>query len=343
MRAIFQLFENWIDPYRRSGDLQPPRETLGFILFYLRQAKAPFFAMLVVGGLVAMVEAGLFWSVGLLVDMLDSAPKEAGWDGLLAMHGGALAAMALFVLVGRMTVVALNALLEEQTIVPGFFNMMRWQAYVHVARQSLSFFQNDFSGRIVSKVWAGGQATGDLMVSLLQVVWFILIYALSTMALVAALDWRLAAVIAVWLVGFGFIARHFNQHSRLGAYMDPMADKLLLVSVFVVLGIAGELPLWLVVLAVSRDALIVFAVLLSSVMGQPVEMKPLVVSKLNTAVQLVLAALVLAELAFGVGMGMVRPALIILSGLLTVASAAAYLVAWLRHMSGYGEGGTSST
>ena len=136
----------------------------------------------------------------------------------------------------------------------------------------------------------------------------------------------------------GFIARHFNQRSRLGAYLDPMADKLLLVSVFVVLGIAGELPLWLVVAVVSRDALIVFAVLLSSVMAQPVEMKPLMVSKANTAIQLVLAAVVLGELAFGIDIGALRPALIILSGLLTVASAAAYLVAWLRHMSGYGEG-----
>ncbi len=227
MRAIFQLFENWIDPYRRSSDLQPPRETFGFILFYLKQAKAPFVAMMVVGGLVAMVEAGLFWSVGLLVDMLDGAPKDAGWSGLIALHGGALAAMALFILVGRMTVVALNALLEEQTIVPGFFNMMRWQAYVHVARQSLSFFQNDFSGRIVSKVWAGGQATGDLMVSLLQVVWFILIYALSTMALVAALDWRLAGVIALWLIGFGFIARFFVPRIRRLARASAEASSML--------------------------------------------------------------------------------------------------------------------
>ncbi len=141
----------------------------------------------------------------------------------------------------------------------------------------------------------------------------------------------------------GFIARHFNQRSRLGAYLDPMADKLLLVSVFVVLGIAGELPLWLVIAAVSRDALIVFAVLLSSVMAQPVEMKPLMVSKANTAIQLVLAAVVLGELAFGIDIGALRPALIILSGLLTVASAAAYLVAWLRHMSGHGEGGTPNS
>ena len=63
----------------------------------------------------------------------------------------------------------------------------------------------------------------------------------------------------------GFIARHFNQRSKLGAYLDPMADKLLLVSVFVVLGYMGELPLWLVIAAVSRDALIVSAVMLSTV------------------------------------------------------------------------------
>lgn len=153
-------------------------------------------------------------------------------------------------------------------------------------------------------------------------------------------DWAFAGFVIAGVSDAvdGFIARHFNQRSVLGAYLDPMADKLLLVSVFVVLGIMGHLPLWLVILAVSRDALIVCAVLLSTVMGNPVVVKPLMVSKANTAVQIVLAAVVLAELSFGFGLGPVRPALIMLSGLLTVASAAAYLVAWLRHMSGYGEG-----
>ena len=138
----------------------------------------------------------------------------------------------------------------------------------------------------------------------------------------------------------GFVARHFNQRSKLGGYLDPMADKLLLVSVFVVLGFMSELPLWLVIAAVSRDALIVCAVLLSTVMGNPVEMKPLMVSKANTAVQIVLVAVVLAELAFTTDFGPLRPALIILSALLTVASAGAYLVAWSRHMNRHGEGET---
>lgn len=135
----------------------------------------------------------------------------------------------------------------------------------------------------------------------------------------------------------GFIARNFNQRTRLGAYLDPIADKVLLVSVFVVLGIIGQLPLWLVIAVVSRDALIVCAVVLSTVMGHPVEMRPLLVSKANTAVQIILAAEVLAELTFNLHLGLVRQGLVLLSGLLTAASAAAYLVSWLRHMSGYGE------
>src|SRR5690606_13790566 len=94
-----------------------------------------------------------------------------------------------------------------------------------------------------------------------------------------------------------------------------------------------------VIVAVSRDALIVCAVLLSTVMGNPVEMKPLMVSKVNTLAQIVLAAVVLAELAFTADFGPIRQVLIILSALLTVASAGAYLVAWSRHMSTDGEGG----
>lgn len=156
-------------------------------------------------------------------------------------------------------------------------------------------------------------------------------------------DWRLAfagfVVAGVSDAVDGFIARRFNQHSRLGAYLDPIADKLLLVGVFVMLGVLGELPLWLVVLAVSRDGLIIGAVALASLMGSPIEVRPLLVSKANTAVQIVLAALVLAELAFAADFGPVRPGMIVLSALLTVTSAGAYLVAWSRHVSKNGEDG----
>ena len=158
--------------------------------------------------------------------------------------------------------------------------------------------------------------------------------------LIGEMGWAFAGFLAAGVSDAldGFIARHFNQQSELGAYLDPAADKLLMVSVFVVLGIMGHLPLWLVIAAVSRDGLIVAAVLLSSVMGRPVTMKPLLVSKANTAVQIALAVVVLGELAFSVDAWPVGQVLVWLSGALTVASAAAYLVAWLRHMSGHGDG-----
>ena len=78
----------------------------------------------------------------------------------------------------------------------------------------MSFFQNDFSGRIVAKVWAAGQASGDLMISVLQVAWFILVYAAATLSLVAGLDWRLGVVVLAWFTVFGFLARFFVPRIR---------------------------------------------------------------------------------------------------------------------------------
>ena len=181
--------------------------------------------------------------------------------------------------------------------------------------------------------------------NLITILRFVLVPAVVLAMLNMRWDWAFAGFLVAGISDGvdGFIARRFNQHSKLGAYLDPMADKVLLVSVFVVMGFIGELPLWLVVTMVSRDALIICAVLLSTVMAHPVEMKPLYVSKANTAAQIVLAAVVLGELALGLHLDPLRPALILLSGVLTVASAAAYLVAWLRHMSGYGEGSTPGT
>lgn len=130
----------------------------------------------------------------------------------------------------------------------------------------------------------------------------------------------------------GFIAKRFNQATELGAYLDPIADKLLLVSIYVSLGVSGILPPWLVILVVSRDILIVGALVLSWLMEQPVPITPLMVSKANTTVQIVLAALVLGGLGFGIDMPYLILGMTILVAILTVLSAAAYLRLWLLHM-----------
>lgn len=225
MNSIYRLFERWIDPYRASGQEQIPNTAGAFLWHFVRQAKLAFFAMLILGGLVALMEAALFWFVGRLVDLLGSFDRLLGWDGLMASHGTELLGMLVLVFAVRTLVIALAALVEEQAIVPGFFNMVRWQAHQKVARQSVSFFQNDFAGRLATKVWQAGQATGDFMVSLLQVIWFSVVYAVSTVALVGSLDIRLALIVVAWLGVFGLLARHFLPRVRKSARESAEANS----------------------------------------------------------------------------------------------------------------------
>ena len=130
----------------------------------------------------------------------------------------------------------------------------------------------------------------------------------------------------------GFIARQYNLRSQLGTYLDPIADKALLVSIYVALAIAGELPVWVTTLVVARDLLIVGAVMLAVVLGRPVRVRPIAVSKANTLTQIVLAAVVLAANAFGWTLAWPTLILMIAVAFLTVTSAGAYLVEWMRHM-----------
>ncbi|MBZ8134553.1 CDP-alcohol phosphatidyltransferase family protein [Afifella sp. IM 167] len=132
----------------------------------------------------------------------------------------------------------------------------------------------------------------------------------------------------------GFIAKRFGAASDLGAYLDPIADKALLVSLFVVLGFKEALPPWLVIAVVSRDILIIGGVILAWMLTNPIEMKPLWVSKFNTTSQIVLLALVLADRAGFDALSIAIWPMIITTAGLTVGSAGAYLAEWLRHMAG---------
>jgi ATP-binding cassette subfamily B multidrug efflux pump len=217
LEPIHRLFETWIDPFGRDGDLRPPALTLRFFWFYIRQAKLAFLALLVLGGLVALVETALFYYVGRLIDMMSTLPPGAGWGALVAANGPELATMLVVTLGFRFFIAWLSATVEEQTIALGFYNMVRWQAYAHVIRQNLTFFQNDFAGAIASKVWQAGAAVGDFMVSLLQVVWNIVIFVLATTVILGQLDWRLAVAMVVWVTIFVALARYFVPRMRKAA------------------------------------------------------------------------------------------------------------------------------
>ena len=130
----------------------------------------------------------------------------------------------------------------------------------------------------------------------------------------------------------GYLAKRFNMASELGAYLDPLADKTLIVSIYVTLGIAGKIPLWLVILVVSRDIMIIGAIMLSWLLGSPLKVKPLLVSKLNTVAQIVFACVVLASLGFNLRADNLIFALIPVVAALTLLSVAAYVREFVRHM-----------
>jgi len=136
----------------------------------------------------------------------------------------------------------------------------------------------------------------------------------------------------------GFLAKRFHMKSELGAYLDPLADKALIVSIYVALGIAGALPIFLVILVVSRDIMIISAFMLSWLVGRPMPVRPLLVSKANTVVQILLAVLVLAEQGFGFDADLAAKLLMALVAALTLLSIAFYLAEWVRHMNSLGAG-----
>ena len=132
----------------------------------------------------------------------------------------------------------------------------------------------------------------------------------------------------------GYIAKRFDQRTELGALLDPIADKALLVSLFVTLGLSGHLPNWLVILVVFRDVLIVGGFLLGSVLGGESRARPLLISKANTGFQILLVAYTLARLGLGFADRGIGTALAYLVAATTVLSGAAYLVRWARTLAG---------
>lgn len=132
----------------------------------------------------------------------------------------------------------------------------------------------------------------------------------------------------------GYIAKRFDRRTRLGALLDPAADKALLAGVYVSLGLAGQLPAWLVLLVVSRDVLIVLGFILIQTAATPGDVDPLYISKVNTAVQIGLIGFVLARLGFAVAAEPLTELLIAAAALTTVLSGLSYLVRWARILAG---------
>jgi cardiolipin synthase (CMP-forming) len=156
-------------------------------------------------------------------------------------------------------------------------------------------------------------------------------------AMISAGRWPAACLIFI-IAGVsdavdGWLAKTFKLHTELGAYLDPVADKALLISIYVALSVYGAMPSWLSIAVVARDVMIIGAFIISWLMDRPVAIRPLWISKANTAAQISFAAAVLGAKAFQFTLGPWFIVAAVAVAALTLASLAAYLALWARHMS----------
>jgi ATP-binding cassette subfamily B multidrug efflux pump len=197
-KGIFQRFEGFIDPFKPAPDTMPPRQVWRFYSHYILQVWPVFAALLVVGLAASLIEVALF---GFLARIVDMAQASGGTD-FFANHGTELLWMAVVALLVRPVLIGLHDLFVQQTINPGMTTLIRWQNHRYVLKQGLSFFHNDFAGRIANRILQTGNAVRDSTVQAVDALWHVLIYAVSALVLFAEADWRLTIPLILWIVGY---------------------------------------------------------------------------------------------------------------------------------------------
>ncbi|MGX1100615.1 ABC transporter ATP-binding protein [Amorphus sp. MBR-141] len=202
---MLSFFESLVDPLVDRPQVRPPDRLLPFIWHFVRQAWKVIAVLLVVAGCVALIEVSLFDFIGRIVDMLaDTPPAE-----LFSRHGGTLLMMGFVALILRPLAATLHLLMVHQAVEPGMTNLIRWQTHRYVLRQSLSFFQNDFAGRLANKIIQTGPSLREAVVSMIDAIWYVTIYTGSALILFAQADVWLAVPLVIWIAAYVCVLAYF--------------------------------------------------------------------------------------------------------------------------------------
>ncbi|MFC4419312.1 ABC transporter ATP-binding protein [Cupriavidus pampae] len=207
---LIRRLERLIDPFRYLPDTQPPDRIWPFYLHFLREVRGVMTALLFVGLIGALVEVALFSFLGRLVDLAREAPDGA----FFSRHRNELLWMAFVAIVFRPLMIWLHDVLVHQVINPSLANMVRWQNHRYVLKQSLSFFQNDFAGRVAQRIMQTGFSLRDSAVQTVDALWHVIIYAVSALLLFAEADWRLMIPLVLWIFGFIFALVRFTPRVK---------------------------------------------------------------------------------------------------------------------------------
>ena len=214
LSPIFSFFESRIRGSERAAPEEhgdgPPAGLLAFYAYFVRQSKGLYLAMFATGVGVALIDTMIPVFIGKLVALMTVEDRRSALASSMPM----LLSMAAVLVIGRPLVMLLDSLIRNNAVIPGVTSLVRWQSHWHVVRQSVPFFHDDFAGRIANRVLQTANALRESVVSSIRAVWYIFVYGLSSLVLMAAADWRLAIPTALWCIGYLFFLRYFVPRMR---------------------------------------------------------------------------------------------------------------------------------
>jgi len=215
---MFRWFENRLDPFPAAEPVEPPKTLVAFCVHYTRGAWPYILVDAALVTAIAVAEVWMFGFMGRIVDWLSGQNRET----FLQTESWKLAGMAFVVLFALPGTVWLHSLLNQQTLMGNYPMRIRWQVHRYLLKQSMAFYQDEFAGRIATKLMQTALAVRECVIKLIDVLNYVIVYFLGMLFIVGSADLRLAAPLAVWLVGYIALLRYFIP--RLGKVGEEQAN-----------------------------------------------------------------------------------------------------------------------
>lgn len=207
---IFGWLESSHDPFPDAAAQMPPSKLVPFIVYYTRPFWKLLLATTMLGGTIALIEVSLFAVLGNLVNWLAGSTPET----FFTEYGGRLALLAGLVLIILPILKFFYETCVHQGLMGNFSMRTRWQAHRYVLRQSLGFFQDDFAGRVATKIMQTSVSVRQVVMIMAEVLVYVSVYFIGAVIAFAATDLRLSAPMIVWLIGYIVAARYFIPRLR---------------------------------------------------------------------------------------------------------------------------------
>ncbi|MGH1438813.1 MAG: ABC transporter ATP-binding protein [Cellvibrionaceae bacterium] len=207
---MFRFFERFIEPFPSEEPLQPPSGLLAFCRHYTKGVEVHLIIMACLTGLLAILEVSLFGFLGQLVDWLSTKDPETFLDE----ESGTLIWMAFIILIAIPLTVLFHSIFIHQVLLGNYPMSIRWNMHRYLLGQSYSFYQNEFAGRVATKVLQTALAVRESVMKVLDVLLFVSVYFTGMLFLVATSDFRLTAPLLVWLLAYVFALIYFVPRLR---------------------------------------------------------------------------------------------------------------------------------